>query len=62
MADISRRGLEKYTSMTKEFFSQFNTLFTQLLSNKFHNIGKQFILIRIETSLGPPDLFAIIAA
>jgi len=29
--------------MAAEFFSQFNTLFTQLLPNKFHNNGKFYI-------------------
>lgn len=29
--------------MAAEFFSQFNTLFTQLLPNKFHNNGKVYI-------------------
>lgn len=29
--------------MAAEIFSQFNTLFTQLLPNKFHNNGKVYI-------------------
>jgi len=49
--------------MAAEIFSQFNTLFTQLLPNKFHNNGKfyidpnkikveNFILIRDYNHLG----------